>query len=177
VASARRLSERFSTLSAVLSADQALVADLVGQEAAAAVAQVRGIMAHALDDELRQRRAILCERDVARFLKELIGFRAEEALIVLFLDARRCLIDHEILATGRADSVEFDQRRIIFRAIGRGATGLILAHNHPSGDPRPSSSDIRVTRQLGEVARSLGICLHDHLVVAGGEVRSAMGEW
>ena len=58
--------------------------------------------------------------------------------------------------------------------MGRGAMGLIVAHNHPSGDPTPSSSDLRVTRMLADTARSLGICLHDHLVVAGDEVRSAM---
>lgn len=75
---------------------------------------------------------------------------------------------------GTAGSVECDARRIIFRAIGRGASGMIVAHNHPSGDPRPNNSDIAATRRLADAARCVGICLYDHLVVAGHEVRSAM---
>ena len=118
--------------------------------------------------------AIRGDKEAAAFLKALIGFRSDEALVVLFLDSRRGLIDHEVIATGRADSVDFDQRRILLRAMARGASGIIVAHNHPSGDARPSTSDIRVTRQLADTARGLGICLYDHLVVAGGEVRSVM---
>jgi DNA repair protein RadC len=70
--------------------------------------------------------------------------------------------------------VDFDQRRILLRAMGRGASGIIVAHNHPSGDSTPSRSDVEVTRRLADLAEVLGITLHDHLVVAGGETRSAM---
>lgn len=131
-------------------------------------------MTWAAEDSLRVRQPIRCERDAGAFLKTLIGFRCDECLVVLFLDAARGLIDHEVIASGRADSVEFDQRRILLGALGRGAAGIIVAHNHPSGDPRPSTSDLKVTRRLADVARGVGICLHDHLVIAGGEVRSAL---
>jgi DNA repair protein RadC len=139
-----------------------------------ALAQVRGLMEHALGDELAERRPIRCDAEAATLLKALIGFRCDELLIVLFLDSNGCLIDWEDVAVGRPDSVDFDQRRILLRAIGRGASGIIVAHNHPSGDPRPSRSDVNATRQLTTVAKAFGIQLHDHLVVAGGQVRSAM---
>ena len=132
------------------------------------------MMVWALRDELRERPSICDQGAAARFLQATIGFRCDELLIVLFVDARRRLIDHEIIAVGRPDSVDFDQRRILLRAMGRGASGIIVAHNHPSGDSTPSRSDIEVTRRLADLAEVLGITLHDHLVVAGGKTRSAM---
>jgi DNA repair protein RadC len=134
----------------------------------------RWLMIHALKDELSERPVIANADGAAVFLKQLIGFRCDELLIALYLDARRRLIDYEVVAAGRPDSVDFDERRILLQAMARGATGLILAHNHPSGDPRPSRSDSQATRRIAHVAGALGICLHDHLVVAGDEVRSAM---
>lgn len=173
-ASANSLGERFTTLSELLSAGPAVLADYAGGEAADALTTARALMLWAAGESLRARQPVRNGRETRAFLKMLIGFRSDEALVVIFLDSRRYLIDHEIVATGSADAVEFDQRRILLRAMGRGAVGIIVAHNHPSGDPAPSSQDIALTRRLAEVARELGICLHDHLVVAGGEVRSAM---
>jgi len=172
--STSKLSAHYASLSELLSADPAIVADYSDEAAAGALAEVRSLMTWALEDELRQRRPIRCARDATALLKQLIGFRCDELLIVLFLDSGRGLIDHEVVTVGRTDSVDMDCRRILLRAIGRGAAGIIVAHNHPSGDPRPSSSDIRATRMLADVSRALGITLHDHLVVAGGEIRSAM---
>ena len=60
-------------------------------------------------------------------------------------------------------------REIFAAALKCDAFGLVIAHNHPSGDPRPSRADIEATRRLAETAAALGICLHDHLIFAGGE--------
>jgi DNA repair protein RadC len=63
--------------------------------------------------------------------------------------------------------------REIFRAaLNHGAVGLIIAHNHPSGNPEPSRADIEATRTLAQTAASLGIVLHDHLIFAGDDCRS-----
>ena len=158
----------------MLSADLSVVADYAGGAAADAIAEAGKLMAWSLAEELRERQPVCTQAAAAKLLKALIGFRCEELLIVLFLDSRERLIDHETVAVGRPDSVEFDLRRILLRAIGRGASGIIVAHNHPSGDVRPSQSDVEVTRRLADASHALGICLCDHLVVAGGEVRSAM---
>jgi DNA repair protein RadC len=171
---AAKLSEHYSTLSELLSADPAIVASYSGAAAALAIAETRMLMISALEEDLSDREPFSCPRDAEQFLKGLIGFCADELLIVLFLDSRRRLIDYEVAAAGSVDGVDFDPRRILFRAMGRGAAGIIIAHNHPSGDSRPSNADFRLTRRLADTARGLGICLHDHLVVAGGEVRSAL---
>jgi DNA repair protein RadC len=158
----------------LLSADPAIVADYAGGAVAHAIGAARALMMSALEEELTAREPINSERDAGKFLRTLIGFRSDELLIVIFLDSRRRLIDYEVVSMGTADSVECDLRRIVFRAIGRGAHGIIVAHNHPSGDPRPSRSDISVSRRLVDTARGVGISVIDHLVVAGGDVRSAM---
>lgn len=132
-------------------------------------------MVHAADDQLRTREQ-QAPSTIAAFLKTLIGFRCDECIVVFFLDARHGVIDHEIVSFGRVDYATMDARRILLRAMARGAVGIIIAHNHPSGDPRPSTSDMRVTRELADTCRGLGIHLRDHLVIAGGQVRSAMFE-
>jgi DNA repair protein RadC len=173
-AAAAELSAHYSTISELLVADPAVIASYAGEGAAVVLSQANELMAWASEEQLRERTAICDQRTAARYLKATIGFCSDELLIVLFLDVRRRLIDREVIAVGRPDSVDFDLRRILLRAIGRGASGIIVAHNHPSGDARPSSSDVEVTRRLVDAAHLFRIALHDHFVVAGGHVRSAI---
>jgi hypothetical protein len=129
---APRLSRHFSSLSELLSADPLIIAHHAGKAVARVLSGARWLMIHALKDELSERPVIANADGAAVFLKQLIGFRCDELLIALYLDARRRLIDYEVVAAGRPDSVDFDERRILLQAMARGATGLILAHNHPS---------------------------------------------
>lgn len=94
-----------------------------------------------------------------------------ERLAVLYLDAGRNLIGREEYP-GSADETVLPLRAIFASALRRDAAGLLIAHNHPSGDPSPSRADIEATRRLAEVAVALGIQLHDHLIFAAGECRS-----
>jgi len=70
------------------------------------------------------------------------------------------------------DEIVLPMAAIFKAALNHGAAGLIVAHNHPSGDPTPSRADIAATRRLAETAANLGLVLHDHLIFAGGECRS-----
>lgn len=69
--------------------------------------------------------------------------------------------------SGRADRVEVTLRELAADALRLGSSTLILAHNHPRGDPTPSRADIIATRRIGQLAGFLGIRLHDHVVTAG----------
>jgi DNA repair protein RadC len=73
---------------------------------------------------------------------------------------------------GAAYEAELPLRAILEEALRLGTEGLVVAHNHPSGDPDPSAEDLRVSRMLADTARNLGIRLIDHLIFAGGDVRS-----
>ena len=88
-----------------------------------------------------------------------------EQFRVLFLDRKNVLIADEAQARGTVDHVPVYPREVVKRALELNATALILVHNHPSGDPTPSQADIDMTAQIQRAADSLGITLHDHLVI------------
>ena len=92
----------------------------------------------------------------------------EERLYIAHLDAASRLVGIRIRYAGVGNPVEFPVRDIIADAVGLGSFGLVLAHNHPSGDPSPSPTDIETTRALVRVARTIGIAVRDHLVFGGG---------
>ena len=106
-------------------------------------------------------------RDAARLLAPLFARPRGEKLVVLHLDAGRHAIAVEECAPG-----ELPLRAIVRTALEKGAAGLIVAHNHPSGDPRPSLDDIEATRRLAEIGARLGLRLHDHLIFAGRDCSS-----
>jgi DNA repair protein RadC len=82
----------------------------------------------------------------------------------------RCL--HISRHAGDETGAQFPLREIIADAAAHGSAGIVLAHNHPSGDPRPSESDFRATRRLAAVAEALDCTVLDHLVFAGAECTS-----
>jgi DNA repair protein RadC len=90
-----------------------------------------------------------------------------EWLQIAYLGEDRRLLHIEAFAGGAAE-IELPLRDIVARALALHARALVLAHNHPSGDPQPSAADIRITRQLHAVTQPLGIALKDHLIVANG---------
>jgi DNA repair protein RadC len=85
-------------------------------------------------------------------------------------DDSRCL--HLSRHDGHADGAELRIREIVADAARHGSKGLILAHNHPSGDPSPSATDKRITRRLAVVGEAIDVAILDHLVLAGTECRS-----
>ncbi len=85
---------------------------------------------------------------------------------ILFLNRKNQLIADEVQQTGTVDHAPVYPREIVRRALELGATALILVHNHPSGDPTPSDSDITMTEEIIRAARALDIWVHDHLIIA-----------
>jgi DNA repair protein RadC len=108
----------------------------------------------------------------AALLKDRFEGLGAERLAVLHLDARRRLIALDESPGAGDDCIALPLRAIIAAALRRDTSGLVLAHNHPSGDPSPSDADVAATRRLAETAASVGIRLHDHLIFAAGACRS-----
>ena len=92
-------------------------------------------------------------------------FASKEQFRILFLDKRNQIIADEVQQTGTVDHTPVYPREVVKRALELSATAIILVHNHPSGDPTPSNADIQMTRQIVEIAGSLGISVHDHIIV------------
>ena len=114
---------------------------------------------------------IATARDAAALLAPLFADLPEERLAVLHLDRAGRLVAVDAYDAAGTEIVP-PMRAIFAAALRRDAAGMVIAHNHPSGDPRPSRADRDATRQLAEIAAALGIALHDHLIFAGGQWRS-----
>ena len=85
---------------------------------------------------------------------------------MLFLDTKNALIADEAQGDGTVNRLAVFPREVVKRALDLGASAIILAHNHPSGDPTPSDVDISTTRAIIDAAAPLGIAVHDHIVVS-----------
>lgn len=113
---------------------------------------------------------------VCKYLGATMGAAPVEQVRVLFLSGSNRLLNDEVISRGSVSGAHICCREIIRIALLCNATGLILAHNHPSGDARPSAEDVAVTQVLISRANDLGITVHDHLIVAGKRWLSMRGE-
>jgi DNA repair protein RadC len=115
--------------------------------------------------ELQQRALLSSWNEVLDYCRTHMAFADKEQFRILFLDKRNQLIADEVQQTGTVDHTPVYPREVIKRALELSATALILVHNHPSGDPSPSQADIQMTRAIVEIAKPLGIAVHDHIIV------------
>jgi DNA repair protein RadC len=102
---------------------------------------------------------------VIDYCRTAMAFSDKEQFRLLFLDKRDQLIADEVRQTGTVDHTTVYPREVVKRALELSATAIILVHNHPSGDPTPSRSDIQMTQSIIELAKPLGIAIHDHIIV------------
>ena len=107
------------------------------------------------------------------YLHAAMAHRRTEEVRILFLNAKNMLLANEALWQGSVDEASVHVREVIARAIALGATAIIIVHNHPSGDPTPSSQDIRLTRDLIDAGRHMKVTVHDHVIV-GAQGRTSM---
>ncbi len=167
---ARNLLKHFGGLAQVLEAPLAELCQVkgVGEKNALALKFIQEVVQRFLVRRLEERPQISSAKEVYAYLAHSMGPLGREVFKVLFLDARHRLITTEDLFQGTLTESVVYPREILRRALELKAAALILAHNHPSGDPSPSPADVRVTRQVLLAARLLQVRLLDHLVVAKG---------
>jgi DNA repair protein RadC len=102
---------------------------------------------------------------VARYLALRYQQRDQEVMGALFLDVRRHLLADQEIFRGTIHRAAVEPREILKQCLLRGATGLVLFHTHPSGDPTPSAEDVFFTRRMAEAAAVIGVELVDHLIL------------
>jgi DNA repair protein RadC len=120
--------------------------------------------------------AIRSAADVARFIRGVVGGDAREHFVVLMLDSRHRPIAYQVVSIGTATASLVHPREVFQAAVGIGAVAVIVAHNHPSGDPSPSREDREVTDRLNRAGGVLGIRLLDSVVVADSGFHSIREE-
>jgi DNA repair protein RadC len=102
------------------------------------------------------------------YLQTAMAYEQIEQFRILFLDRKNHLIADEVQQRGTVNHTSVYPREVLKRALNLNASALIVAHNHPSGDPKPSRADIDMTRELKAAANALEIELHDHVVIGHG---------
>jgi len=161
------LVHEFGSLAAVLAAEPNALARTVGD--AGAVRQLRAVraaMLQALKTEALSGPVFSNSDVLIDYLFADMAHLPTERLRVLFLNAKNRLLRDEVMGDGSISEMSIYPREIIRRALDTGATALILAHNHPSGDPKPSKVDIDATYRVAEAGRPFEIRIHDHVIIA-----------
>ncbi|HEY8571521.1 RadC family protein [Phenylobacterium sp.] len=171
---AKQLLARFGSLSGVLGATPEELKTLkgVGETVALDLKLLHEAALRMGREQVARRTVISSWSALLAYVKTAIGHEAREQFRVLFLDKKNQLIGDEVMGRGTVDHAPVYPREVMRRALELSASAVILVHNHPSGDPTPSSADVDMTRQVVEAGRSLRISVHDHLVVARDGVAS-----
>jgi DNA repair protein RadC len=165
---AKELLAKFGSYSNVLSApaDRLSEIDGIGKAAATNLKIVQAAAQRFARDRVPRDMPILGSwQALIDYVKTQMAFNAVEEFRILFLDKKNRLIADEVQQSGTVDHTPVYPREVIKRTLELSATALILVHNHPSGDPAPSSADVQMTRQINDIARPLGITVHDHIIV------------
>jgi len=164
---AKALIAKFGSFAEVISAPESRLREVKGL-GASAVTDLKIVQAAAsrLARGQVQRKPVLSSWSaVLDYCRTAMAFEDKEQFRILFLDKRNQLIADERQQTGTVDHTPVYPREVVKRALELSATAIILVHNHPSGDPTPSRADIQMTQSILEIAKPLGISVHDHIIV------------
>ena len=165
---AKTLLKQFGSIAAVLAADMQDLAKVKGlsDNSAALVKLVHALTQRALIEDVEQKPILSSWKKLLDYCHVAMAHEKREQFRVLFLNRKNQLIADEVQQVGTVDHAPVYPREIVKRALELGATALILVHNHPSGDPSPSDSDIAMTEEIIRAARTLDVVVHDHLIIA-----------
>jgi DNA repair protein RadC len=164
---AKALIDKFGSFAEVIHAPEARLAEVdgVGNEVITEIKLIAASASRIAKGELKQRPVLSSGAAVIDYCRTAMAFAEKEQFRILFLDKKNQLIADEVQQTGTVDHTPVYPREVVKRALELSATAIILVHNHPSGDPTPSSADVQMTKQIVDIAKPLGIAIHDHIIV------------
>jgi len=165
---AKDLLARFGSFSQVLGASRARLAEVkgLGETTITHIKVMQAVAQRYGRDQIVRDQPILGSwSQLIDYCRAQMAYEDIEQFRILFLDKKNRLIADEVQQTGTVDHTPVYPREVIKRTLELSATALILVHNHPSGDPAPSSADVRMTREIADIAKPLGITLHDHIII------------
>lgn len=164
---AKKLIETFGSFAEVIGAPETRLKEVKGL-GEAAITELKIVHASAsrlARGQVKARTVLSSWSSVLDYCRTAMAFADKEQFRILFLGKRNQLIADEVQQTGTVDHTPVYPREVVKRALELSATAIILVHNHPSGDPTPSRADIQMTQSIVEVAKPLGISVHDHIIV------------
>ena len=164
---AKELVKKFGSFAEVVSAAPARLKEVEGVSAAVA-AEFKIVEASArrfAKGLVKKRRALGSWSEVIDYCRTAMAFEDHEEFRVLFLDKKNGLIADEAQGVGTVDHTPVYPREVVKRALELAASAVLLVHNHPSGDPTPSTQDVKMTLDIIAIAAPLGVTVHDHIIV------------
>lgn len=164
---AKKLINTFGSLSGVLDADQRELEELsgVGTMSASLIRLIKEIYSTYLSERMRDQDVLSSPEAVIEFSRVKLSGLSNEAFMVIYINVKNEVIDSVLLNEGTLDNVAVYPRRIVETALSHHASGVILVHNHPSGNPEPSKEDKILTKEIADAAFALDIRVLDHLIV------------
>lgn len=165
---AKRMLEEFAgDLTALFTAshDRLCQIDGVGEKVADQIGIVGAFITRAAKQDAKARDVLSSWNAVVAYCTRAMAGETTEQFRILFLDRKNKLLRDEVQNRGTVDHTPVYPREVVKRALELGASAIILVHNHPSGDPTPSASDVEMTKQIIAAAKTLDIVVHDHLII------------
>ncbi len=172
--SAKLLLKRFKTFQGVLEARREDLCHVegVGQANSMGILLIKAVADRYLTARIISRDVVKNSEDLMAYLNQIIGYKAREHFVGIFLDAKNRVLASEILFSGSLTSSSVYPREVIIHALGHQAAAVIFAHNHPSGDISPSRSDLQITKKLVFALNNVGIMVHEHIITGSQGVFS-----
>ncbi len=167
---AKALLKRFGSFGEVISASPDDLKDIegIGDSAAVVLKAVQAAAQRLLQTKVKSGPVISTWNDLIAYCTAQMAYQPIEQFRALYLDRKNKLILDEAQQQGTVDHTPVYPREVVKRALELNASALIVVHNHPSGDPKPSRADIEMTRKIKEAAAAVNITLHDHVIVSRG---------
>lgn len=164
---AKALLARFSTLHSVLDAKPEELASIPGVGAGVQNfwQVLQEVMTRYAESPLRQRDILCSPEKVAIMARQRLGKLSHEEIWVAYVDNQNRLIEWEKAAKGSTNSTAIYPRDVLERTLALKASGFIMVHNHPGGDPTPSGADIELTQRMQRAAQILVIRFVDHIII------------
>ncbi len=164
---AKALLKRFGSFAGVMAASPDALAD-VDDVGDASIVTIKAIQAAALlmqQQDITEKPVLASWKSVLAYCHSVMAHEPTEQFRLLFLDTKNALIKDEIQSRGTVNHTPVYVREVAKRALALDASAVIMAHNHPSGDPSPSRDDIEMTKAVKVALEKIGIQLHDHIIV------------
>jgi DNA repair protein RadC len=164
---AKTLIGKFGSFAEAVHASEARLREVpgLGEAATTEIKLIAASASRIARGQLKQRTVLSSWAQVIEYCRAAMAFADKEQFRILFLDKKNQLIADEVQQVGTVDHTPVYPREVLKRALELSATAIVLVHNHPSGDPTPSSADIQMTKAIIDIAGPLGISVHDHIIV------------
>jgi DNA repair protein RadC len=171
---AKDLLRRYRSFNSVLNQPKDKLEEIegIGPQASTFLMVIRACIERYLEQRVERRKSISSPKEVLQFVRAQLAAKQRECLLALYLNDSNRVLHHSIITEGTVNRIPLYPREILRQGLACNATGLILVHNHPEGQPVPSDHDLEMTRKLEEIAAQIDIRLLDHLVVTGLEAYS-----